>query len=182
MVQLSTTRCSWIAIFWDSLVSFFRHNSLCCFSTSFYYCCLFRYRLSTETFGYTVACFFFSLYFIQRCERVFLLFISHPPSFPHKYKRGKNYLNFHAEVLETCSVSSYQSKAVQVTHEHETLHESNAQWWHYIAVKERQAPKWKQLQAKILFHCYSAKYIYMDACERLQHCIHYQVSHGQFVT
>jgi hypothetical protein len=34
---------------------FCRHKPLCCFSTSVYcYCCLFRYRLSTETFGYTL--------------------------------------------------------------------------------------------------------------------------------
>jgi hypothetical protein len=31
---------------------FFRHNPLCCFLTSVY--CLFRYRLSPETFGYTL--------------------------------------------------------------------------------------------------------------------------------
>jgi hypothetical protein len=31
---------------------FCRHNPLCCFSTSVY-CCLFRCRLSPETFGYT---------------------------------------------------------------------------------------------------------------------------------
>jgi hypothetical protein len=31
------------------------HNPLCCFSTSVYfYCCLFRYRVSPETFGYTL--------------------------------------------------------------------------------------------------------------------------------
>jgi hypothetical protein len=31
------------------------HNLLCCFSTGVYcYCCLFRYRLSPETFGYTI--------------------------------------------------------------------------------------------------------------------------------
>jgi hypothetical protein len=34
---------------------FCRHNPLSCFSTSVYYCCcLFRYRLSPETFGYTL--------------------------------------------------------------------------------------------------------------------------------
>jgi hypothetical protein len=34
---------------------FCRRNPLCCFSTSVYYCCcLFRYGLSPETFGYTV--------------------------------------------------------------------------------------------------------------------------------
>jgi hypothetical protein len=32
---------------------FCRHNPLCCFSTSVFCCCLFRYRLSPETFGYT---------------------------------------------------------------------------------------------------------------------------------
>jgi len=34
---------------------FCRHNPLCCFSTSVCFCCyLFRYRLSPETFGYTL--------------------------------------------------------------------------------------------------------------------------------
>jgi hypothetical protein len=43
MVQLSATRCSCVAILWVSLVSFV------------YYCKrIFRYRLSPETFGYTL--------------------------------------------------------------------------------------------------------------------------------
>jgi hypothetical protein len=33
---------------------FCRHNPLCCFSTSVCSCCLFRYRLSSETFGYNL--------------------------------------------------------------------------------------------------------------------------------
>jgi hypothetical protein len=33
---------------------FCRHNTLYCFSTSVYCCCLFRYRVSSETFGYTL--------------------------------------------------------------------------------------------------------------------------------
>jgi len=38
---------------------FCRHNPLCCFSTSVY-CCkrMFRYRLSPETFGYTVVAYY----------------------------------------------------------------------------------------------------------------------------
>jgi hypothetical protein len=32
---------------------FCRHNPLCCFSTCVY-CCLFNYRLSSETFGYAL--------------------------------------------------------------------------------------------------------------------------------
>jgi hypothetical protein len=32
---------------------FYHYNPLCCFSTSVY-CCLFRYRLSPETCGYTL--------------------------------------------------------------------------------------------------------------------------------
>jgi hypothetical protein len=52
MVQLSATRCSCIAILWVTLVSFSATNLLCCFSTSVYCCCLFRYRLSPETSGY----------------------------------------------------------------------------------------------------------------------------------
>jgi len=40
---------------------FCRHNPLYCFSTSVY-CCLFRYRLSPETFGYTlVRCWVYQL-------------------------------------------------------------------------------------------------------------------------
>jgi hypothetical protein len=35
---------------------FCRHNSLYCSSTTVC-CCLFRYRLSPETFGYTLVCF-----------------------------------------------------------------------------------------------------------------------------
>jgi len=31
-----------------------RHNPLCCFSASVFCCCLFRYRLSPETFGYSL--------------------------------------------------------------------------------------------------------------------------------
>jgi hypothetical protein len=33
---------------------FCRHNPLCCLSTSGCCCCLFRYRFSPETFGYTL--------------------------------------------------------------------------------------------------------------------------------
>jgi hypothetical protein len=53
MVQLSATRCSCFAVLWACL---FRHNTLCCFSTSVYCCCcyLYRYQLSPETFGYTL--------------------------------------------------------------------------------------------------------------------------------
>jgi len=35
---------------------FCRPNPLCCFSTSVYCCCWFRYRLSPETFGCTFLC------------------------------------------------------------------------------------------------------------------------------
>jgi hypothetical protein len=57
MVQLSATRCSCITILWVSLVSFCCHNPLCCFSTSntkgkHIFC----YRVSSETFGYTLVC------------------------------------------------------------------------------------------------------------------------------
>jgi hypothetical protein len=52
MVQLSATRCSCIAIFVSQYSEFCCHNPLCCFSTSV--CCLFRYGVSPETFGYTL--------------------------------------------------------------------------------------------------------------------------------
>jgi hypothetical protein len=54
LVQLSATRCSCIAILWVSLVTFAAITPLCCFSTNASCCCLFRYRLSPETFGYTL--------------------------------------------------------------------------------------------------------------------------------
>jgi hypothetical protein len=50
-----TALCSCIAILWVSLVSFVAKNPLYCFSTNVY--CgkgIFRYRLSPETYGYTV--------------------------------------------------------------------------------------------------------------------------------
>jgi hypothetical protein len=54
-VQLSATRCSFIAVLWVSLVSFAVITLFCCFSTNFYRCrCIFLYRLSPETFGYTL--------------------------------------------------------------------------------------------------------------------------------
>jgi hypothetical protein len=38
---------------------FCRHNPLCCFLTCVYFCKhIFRYRLSPETFGYTLVCIF----------------------------------------------------------------------------------------------------------------------------
>jgi hypothetical protein len=48
IVQFSATRCSCIAILWISLESFAAITSV--------YCCsfLFHYRLSPETFGYTL--------------------------------------------------------------------------------------------------------------------------------
>jgi hypothetical protein len=41
---------------------FCRYNPLCCFSTSVY-CCLFRYRHSPETFGYTVI--YLHIFYVQ---------------------------------------------------------------------------------------------------------------------
>jgi hypothetical protein len=56
MVRLFATRCSCVAIFCKpALCEFCHHNPLCYFSTSVY-CCLFRYLLSPETFGYNLVC------------------------------------------------------------------------------------------------------------------------------
>jgi hypothetical protein len=55
MVQVSATRCSCIAILWVKSSTFCRHNPLCRFSTSNTESKrIFRYRLSPETFGYTL--------------------------------------------------------------------------------------------------------------------------------
>jgi hypothetical protein len=71
MVQLSATRCSYIAILWVSLVSFAAITLSCCFSTSGH-CCkrIFRYLLSPETFGYSLVCLTKWQMFIQiqRCK------------------------------------------------------------------------------------------------------------------
>jgi len=53
MVQLSANKCGYIT-FVSQSSEFCRHNPLCCFSSSFYLRCLSRYRLSPETFGYTL--------------------------------------------------------------------------------------------------------------------------------
>jgi hypothetical protein len=50
--------CHWVQLhryFVNQSSEFFRHNPFCCFSTNVY-CCkhIFRYRLSPETFGYTL--------------------------------------------------------------------------------------------------------------------------------
>jgi hypothetical protein len=51
-----TALCHWVQLyryFVSQSSEFCRHSPLCCFS-SCVYCCLFRYRISTETFGYTL--------------------------------------------------------------------------------------------------------------------------------
>jgi hypothetical protein len=57
---------------------FCHHNPLCCFSTSVCYCCLFRYRPSPETFGYTLVFWFhkrdfYTNWIISSCLRKVLL-------------------------------------------------------------------------------------------------------------
>jgi hypothetical protein len=56
-----TALCHWVQLyryFVSQSSEFCRNNPLCCFSTGDYYCCcLFRYRLSPETFGYTLILF-----------------------------------------------------------------------------------------------------------------------------
>jgi hypothetical protein len=52
----STALCHYMQLyryFASQCSEFCRHNDLYCFSVSVY-CCLFRYRLSPETFGYTL--------------------------------------------------------------------------------------------------------------------------------
>jgi hypothetical protein len=57
MLQFFGTRCSCTAILWVSIVSF-AAITLCVASERvvyyYYYCCCFSYRLSPETFGYTL--------------------------------------------------------------------------------------------------------------------------------
>jgi hypothetical protein len=54
MVQLSATGCSCIVILWVSLVSFAAITPCVASQRVFVCCCLFRHRLSPETFGYTL--------------------------------------------------------------------------------------------------------------------------------
>jgi hypothetical protein len=52
-----TALCHWVQLyryFVSQSSEFCCHSPLCCFSTSVCCCCLFRYRLSPETFGYTL--------------------------------------------------------------------------------------------------------------------------------
>jgi hypothetical protein len=53
-----TVLCHWVQLyryFVSQSNKFCCHNPLCCFSTSIYgYFCLFRYRVSPKTFGYTL--------------------------------------------------------------------------------------------------------------------------------
>jgi hypothetical protein len=67
MVQLPATKCSCIIILSVSLVSF-AAITLC---VPVYYCCLFRYRLSPETFGYTLVPGFYSSRTPRRPQHLF---------------------------------------------------------------------------------------------------------------
>jgi hypothetical protein len=52
-----TALCHWVQLyryFVSQSSEFYRHIPSCCFSTSVYFCCLFRHRLSPETFGYSL--------------------------------------------------------------------------------------------------------------------------------
>jgi hypothetical protein len=60
---------------------FCRHNPLCCFSSSFYFCCcLFRYRLSPETFRCTPVSF---SVFKKVFQPKFCIHSLCHPSYPH---------------------------------------------------------------------------------------------------
>jgi hypothetical protein len=63
MIQLSATRCSCIDILWVSLASF-ATITLCFASQRVFKCCLFRYWLSPETFGYTFVCLYSSFFIV----------------------------------------------------------------------------------------------------------------------
>jgi hypothetical protein len=86
MVQLSTTRCSFIAILWISLVHFAAITTLCCFSTSNTKGKrIFRYRISPETSWYTIVYFISSrlshaLRWLQffKCNGFIIAFIVYP--------------------------------------------------------------------------------------------------------
>jgi hypothetical protein len=66
MIQLSATRSSCISILWVGIVCFAAITPLCCFSTSNTKGKrIFSYRLSSETFGYTVLIYLW-IYVIER--------------------------------------------------------------------------------------------------------------------
>jgi hypothetical protein len=47
-----------VSLFMSQSSEFYHHSPLCCFSTSVYFCKrIFRYRLSPETFGYSLICY-----------------------------------------------------------------------------------------------------------------------------
>jgi hypothetical protein len=55
-----TVLCHYVQLYHYSVSQsseFCLYNPLCCFSTNVYCCCLFRYRLGPETFGYILICF-----------------------------------------------------------------------------------------------------------------------------
>jgi hypothetical protein len=76
-----TALCYWVQLyrhFVSQSSEFCSHNLSCCFSTNvyFYSCCLFRYRLSPETFGYTLVLSFrfsFALHQIVLCHSYYVL-------------------------------------------------------------------------------------------------------------
>jgi hypothetical protein len=92
MVQLSATRCSCIAILWVSLVSFVA-ITLCVTSQRVFIVVtrIFRYRLSPETFGYTLV---YCKLYVFRQET----FGYHKPcfhGFPANDRKQAAYIFFH---------------------------------------------------------------------------------------
>jgi hypothetical protein len=79
MVQVSAIRCSFIAILWVSLVRF-AAITLCVASQRVFICCcccLFCYRLSPETFGYTVVHLLYEMFLAILCRSLISMFIYH---------------------------------------------------------------------------------------------------------
>jgi hypothetical protein len=79
---------------------FCRHNPLCCFSTSVY-CCLFHYRLSPVTFGYTLVC----MYVLWEGLGIFLFTTASRPALgptqpPIQWKLGALSLDIRQQVVK----------------------------------------------------------------------------------
>jgi hypothetical protein len=75
MMLLSATKCSCIATFVSQSSEFCLHNPLCCFLSVYCCCYLFHYRLSLETFGYTIIFSCILSYFLQDFILLFLIWI-----------------------------------------------------------------------------------------------------------
>jgi hypothetical protein len=87
---------------------FCRHKPLCCFSTSVYCCCLLRYRLSPETFLYTLVLLLCQHYYNLQWDNAGWAYTLQTTSQEHSqlavtFRKRPPWVHLHPEVVDLLS-------------------------------------------------------------------------------